>query len=222
MRRNLKITVCLILILCVCLSLSVMAVTPQEYNKAFPEKLDPGHLYGRSCILINADTGDILFEKDADTRRYPASTTKIMTCILALEYGPMGQQVTLPAGITVDSSSSRMNLNIGDTMLFDDLVYGMMLASGNDAAKAIAVIVSGSEAKFVQLMNQKAQELGMTVNTTHFDNVHGLHSSNHYTTARDLAVIMSYALKNPTFRDIIACQKRTIYSVFWPDGQKTE
>lgn len=217
-----KVSVCILLIICLSFSfLSCFSATPQEYNKATPEKLQTGHLYGAGCILINADTGDVLYEKNPDGKMYPASTTKIMTCILALEYGPeLQEDVVIPNGITVDSSSSKMGLFVGDTMKFEDLLYGMMLASGNDAAKAVAILVSGSEFQFVQLMNTKLAELGISVNTTHFDNVHGLHGSNHYTTARDLATIMAYALKDPTFRDIIACREHTVYSTFWPDGQK--
>ncbi|MBR4236793.1 MAG: D-alanyl-D-alanine carboxypeptidase [Clostridia bacterium] len=201
------------------------AETPNDFNLANPDLnnptvLLPGHLYGRSCILINADNGEVLFEKDADTRRYPASTTKIMTCILALEYGPeLDETITIPAGIGVDSESSKMGITAGDRMSFGDLLYGMMLASGNDAAIAVAILISGTEAAFVQLMNNKAVELGLSQNSTHFNNVHGLHHANHYTTARDLAVISAYAMRNSDFRDIVGCLEHTVYSNNWPDGK---
>ncbi len=185
------------------LNLSAVAATPADYSTSMPELLEAGHLYGDSCLVMDASSGRILFEKNAYERRYPASTTKIMTCILAIEYGPVGQRVTIPNGITVSNDSSKLGIVPGEVMLFDDLLYGMMLASGNDAALAIAILVSGSEAKFVELMNKTAASLGM--NSTHYENSHGYHSANHCTTAYDLAILTQYAMKEPMFRDIVAC-----------------
>ena len=192
------------------------AVTPGDYNDALPESLTVGHLYGASCILIDANTGRVLLEKDADAQRYPASTTKIMTCVLALESGLVGREVEIPANIGVPGDSSKMDLTVGDRMYFEDLVYGMMLSSGNDAALAIAILVSGSEEAFVREMNQKAQELGMT--GTHYVNAHGYHKVNHYTTARDLATLTRYAMQNEIFRSVVSATERTIYSTYHPSG----
>lgn len=217
MRKLLKKLLCASITASILLTLAAYAA-PADYNAATPEILSDDFLYGRSDILINADNGDILFEKSIDERRYPASTTKIMTCILGIESGLLGQYVTIPNGIAVSSDSSKMGITTGDRMLFDDLLYGMMLASGNDAALAVAILVSGSEAQFVRLMNEKAAELGM--NNTHFANPHGLHNVNHYTTARDLAVLTAYAMKDNTFRDIVAAEEHTVTSDFWPNGTK--
>ena len=126
-RRILSALVALTLII----GMSALAVTPADYSVDTPENLVPEHLYGRGCILINALTGDVLFEKNADDRRYPASTTKIMTCILGIEWaranGVLDEPIVIPNNITVSSDSSKMGLTPGDTMTFTDLLYGMML-----------------------------------------------------------------------------------------------
>lgn len=181
---------------------TAFAAIPEDYNVKTPENLETGHLYGTSCIVMDADTGRVLLSKNADERRYPASTTKIMTCIVALENGPVGELVTIPNGVEPDSGSSKLGITTGEIMPFEDLVYGMMIASGNDASLAIAILTSGTENAFVQLMNQKVKDLGLT--GTHFVNSHGLHTVNHYTTAHDLAIITRYAMANETFRDIVS------------------
>ena len=200
-----------------------MAVTPEDYSVDAPEELLPGHLYGRGCILINADTGDVLFEKNADERRYPASTTKIMTCILGIEWARendmLDKPVVIPRNINVSSDSSKMGLTPGDTMTFIDLLYGFMLSSGNDAALAVAQLVSGNVNEFVKLMNRKATELGLNERSTHFTNPHGLHDVNHYTTARDMAKITAYAMQDATFRSIVAATSYTVYSKLWTRGR---
>ena len=212
----------LLTVLFLALNVTAGAASPADYELAHPENLISDYLYGQSCIVINADTGDVLFEKAADQRRYPASTTKIVTCILAIEWaessGMLGKNIVIPTGITVDSTQSRMKLTEGDTMTFEDLLYGMMIASGNDAAQAVAVLVAGSTSAYVQMMNSFVESLGISSSTTHFTNVTGIHDVNHFTCARDLAKIMSYCLKNEVFRQIIICPEYTVYSTFWPDG----
>ena len=178
------------------------AAIPEDYNVKTPENLETGHLYGTSCIVMDASNGRVLLEKNADERRYPASTTKIMTCIVALENGPVGELVTIPGGVEPGSGSSKLGITPGEIMPFEDLLYGMMIASGNDASLAVAILTSGTENAFVQLMNQKVRELGLS--GTHFANSHGLHTVNHYTTAHDLAIITRYAMANETFRDIVS------------------
>lgn len=215
--RGRKFAAALLCALLIAFTTVASAVEPTDYNRSTPDVLDPGHLYGTNCILINADTGDVLFEKKVDERRYPASTTKIMTCILALESDLVGRDITIPAGIEIPSGSSKMGISAGETMLFDDLLYGMMIASGNDASIAVAMLVSGSESAFVRAMNEKAQELGMT--GTHYENSHGYQRANHYTTARDLATLTAYAMKNREFREIVACKEHTIVSSLYPDGK---
>ena len=201
----------------ICFSFSGLAATPKDYSVSTPENLEAGHLYGTAAVLMDAETGRVLFEKSARERRYPASTTKIMTCIVALEDGPVGETVTVPAGIEPPSGSSKLGISTGEVMLFDDLLYGMMMSSGNDASIAIAILTSGTERKFVNRMNEMAQNLGLT--GTHFENSHGYHTVNHYTTAYDLAVITRYAMQNEIFRDIAACVNYDIAPTnFHPNG----
>lgn len=200
--RTFKQVIAALLCAFLLLSASAFAAIPEDYSTKTPENLEEGHLYGSSCIIMDESNGRILFEKNADERRYPASTTKIMTCIIALENGPMGEMITIPNGIEPASGSSKLGISPGEMMPFEDLLYGMMLASGNDASLAIAILTSGTENAFVQLMNEKVKALGLT--STHFVNSHGLHTVNHYTTARDLAIITRYAMSNDIFRDIVS------------------
>lgn len=160
-----------------------------------------------SAILINADSGECIFAKDADTKRGMASTTKIMTALLAIENGDLDAEIKIPdAAIGVEGSS--LYLQKGESMTLRDLLYGLMLRSANDAAEAIAITVGGSVDGFAELMNQKAAELGLK--NTHFSNPHGLADDAHYTTARSLAALTAYALQNETFEEICSSKKQTL------------
>lgn len=156
-----------------------------------------------SAILMDAMTGKVLYDKDAEEQRFPASTTKLMTCLLALESGKdLDDMVTAGNLPSLPSDATNIDLKPGETMSLHDLLLGLMLESGNDAANAIAVYVAGSVPSFVDLMNSKAQELGMT--HTHYKNTNGLHDDDHYTTAYDMALLMKAAMKLGTkFTDII-------------------
>ena len=174
------------------------------------EALDPDQIYAESAFLIDMDSGDILVSKNSKIRLYPASTTKIMTALLALESGiGLDDMITIPPeAADVPEGSSVINIKPGDQMTWRDLLYGLMLRSGNDAANAIAVAVSGSIQGFVEGMNRRASELGCT--GTQFVNAHGYHNKNHYTTAQDLARIAYAAMQNPTFREIAAAPYWTL------------
>lgn len=152
-----------------------------------------------NAVLIEQSTGRILFEKRAHERQSIASITKIMTAIIAIESGKMKELATASEK-AVFTEGSSIYLKQGEKMSVEDLVYGLMLRSGNDAAVAIAEHVGGSEEGFVYLMNEKAKWLGMT--NTHFDNPHGLDSETHYSSAYDMALLMSYAMKNEEFKKI--------------------
>jgi D-alanyl-D-alanine carboxypeptidase (penicillin-binding protein 5/6) len=158
----------------------------------------------KHIVLMDANSGSVLYEKNGEDRAYPASTTKIMTCILALENGNLDDKVTVGDEVQRGfySQSSMMGLHPGETLTLRDLIYGLMLISGNDAAAAIAVHISGSTEAFAELMNQKAASLGM--NDTHFVNPHGVHKEDHYTTAHDMARLAAYALQNADFRAIVS------------------
>ena len=156
------------------------------------------------AVLIRADTGAILFEKDAEKRLYPASTTKIMTALVVLEIleelslGP-DSRVIVPAE-AAGLEGSSIYLKAGEKVMMEELLYGMMLQSGNDAATAAAICADGNLRNFVARMNQKAEELGCT--GTHFTNACGLFDENHYTTAKDLACIAAAAMQREDFRRI--------------------
>lgn len=182
---------------------SAVAVSPSDYDMTQPQALTAEHLYGESALVVDMDTGEILFSKNSRIRMYPASTTKIMTLLIGIEQGPtLDTIVTLPAETSqIASGSSVIPVKPGDQMTYRDLLYGFMLSSGNDGANAIAVLTSGSIDAFVSKMNKKAAELGCE--GTHFMNAHGLHDENHYTTAQDLALIARCAMQNETFADIV-------------------
>ncbi|MED3624900.1 D-alanyl-D-alanine carboxypeptidase family protein [Neobacillus thermocopriae] len=153
-----------------------------------------------SAILMEQVSGRVLFEKEAHIKRRIASITKIMTAILAIESGKMQQYVTVSEK-AVRTEGSSVYLKPGEKIKLEDLVYGLMLRSGNDAAVAIAEYVGGSLDGFVYLMNQKAQEIGM--HNTHFANPHGLDDhEDHYSTAYDMAILTRYAMQNKTYQKI--------------------
>lgn len=205
MNRLLRaLSICLALVVLALTCASAYAVTPSDWSEENPGDLQEGHLFAQSAILIDYETGEVLFEKNADARMFPASTTKIMTLMLALESGiAMDAVITIPdQAENIPSDSSRIPVSAGEQMSFEDLLYGFMLNSGNDGAVAIAIIVSGSEEQFVNEMNARALELGCT--NTHFANSHGYHDNDHYTSARDLSIIARAAMDIPKFREIVS------------------
>lgn len=162
----------------------------------------------RNAVLINQETGEVMYQKQADAKAYPASTTKIMTALAALsiceEVGAkLEQMVIVPKEATVVEGSS-IYLKAGEKISIEQLLYGLMLQSGNDAATAIAMTLGGTEENFIARMNGKAQELGCT--NTHFTNPSGLHNDDHYTTARELGIIAQEAMKNKWFRKVVATE----------------
>jgi D-alanyl-D-alanine carboxypeptidase (penicillin-binding protein 5/6) len=176
----------------------------EKYDPEHPENLSPDQLYALSAILMAADTGEVIFEKDPDEIRYPASTTKILTVLLGIiMVDDVYQYVTVSdTAVAIPEDSSSMHLHAGEEIRFIDVLYGTMLVSGNDGANVIAETVSGSIPAFVELMNSTAQMYGCT--NTHFMNPHGYHDDNHYSTARDLAIISREALQNDLFCEIAA------------------
>lgn len=159
------------------------------------------------AIVIEAETGTVLFAKNADDRRAMASTTKIMTAILTIEAGDLDRKFTVdPYAILIEGTS--MGLREGDIVSRRDLLYGILLPSGNDAANAAAVSVAGSVSAFAERMNEKAAELGLS--NTHFVTPSGLDADGHYTTARDLANLTAYAMENALFREIVSCGSKTL------------
>ncbi len=167
--------------------------------------LDGGkNIYSDYVYMVNLDTGKTVYEYEADTVTYPASLTKIMTCILAIEKVSLDETVTIPSGIFDDvykEGGAHISLKAGEEISVGDLVRATMIRSSCDTATALAWYISGSVEDFAILMNQKAKEIGCT--STNFTNAHGLHDDGHYTTAKDMFLIANYALQNETFCDII-------------------
>lgn len=168
---------------------------------AIPQKSSAQmYVSAQSAILMEQDSGRVIFEKDAHTQRRIASITKIMTAILAIESGKLDETVTV-SNTAIRAEGSSIYLQEGEKIKLEDLVYGLMLRSGNDAAVAIAETVGGSLDGFVYLMNQKAEEIGMK--NTHFANPHGLDDhEDHFSTAYDMALLTRYAMKNDTYKKI--------------------
>lgn len=154
-------------------------------------------------ILINMDNGEVLLSKNAGERKYPASTTKIMTAMIALSNLDLEASSTVSnnAVMSISWDSSKLGLYEGETFNNLELIKGMMVVSGNDAANVLAEAVSESTDAFVELMNKTAKDLGCT--GTHFTNAHGLTDESHYTTAEDMAKIAKKAMENPIFREIV-------------------
>ena len=181
-----------------------------KYDEAHPEDLSADQLYALSAILISADTGEVIFEKDPDVRRYPASMTKILTVLLGIMMvDDVYRYITVSeTAVAIPEDSSSMHLHAGEEIRFIDVLYGTMLVSGNDGANVIAETVSGSVPAFVDLMNSTAEMFGCS--DTHFVNPHGYHDDNHYSTARDLAVIARQAMQNDLFCEIAAATSWSI------------
>ena len=168
-----------------------------------------GRISAKSAILVDADSGRVLFEKNADERSLIASTTKIMTGLLVCEAGGLEREVSVPpeaAGV----EGSSLYLKAGERITVKELLYGLMLRSGNDAAVALAIATAGSVDAFVKRMNEKAQALGME--HTHFENPNGLDGENHYSTARDLSKLCVHAMENETFRTVVSSKSFTEHS----------
>ncbi len=182
---------------------------PVYFDESEPLSLTADFLYAPSCILIDAPSGEILLERSADERMYPASTTKIVTLLLALEYGSLDEVITIPqSAADIPADSSLVPIYPGEKMTMRDLLYGLMIRSGNDAANAVGELCAGSVEAFVQEMNTLADELGMQ--NSHFVNPHGYHDENHYTTARDLAIAARKGLTDPVFCEIVTCMNYTL------------
>lgn len=178
-------------VLCLCFSLRVSALNTSA----------------RSAILLNGDTGEVIYGQNEDIRLPMASTTKIMTALLLCENGDFEREITVTAEMLRVEGSS-MGLLAGDRVTLHDLLYGMLLASGNDAASVTAYALGGTVDGFVKMMNSRAAELGLK--NTHFETPSGLDGAEHYTTAYDLAFLARYALQNRDFAKAAATESAVL------------
>lgn len=176
----------------------------EEKPKGFPEP------NAQAAIVIDRKSGDILYEKNKDEKLYPASTTKIMTAVLALENGVLSDSITATQEAIgpITNQHSHMGIKVGETLTLEQLLYGMMVYSANDAANVIGIHIGGNLETFAGMMNQKAIELGLT--GTQYKNAHGFHEEGHYTTANDLAILTKYAMQNEKFCEIV---KTVLYRI---------
>lgn len=184
----------------------VMAfVAPFQAFAQNSQPIDAPTIKSDSVILLDANTGSILYEKNSDTKLYPASLTKMATAIYAIETGNLDDIVTVSAN-AYETGGTRVYLEEGEKVTLKHLIQGLLINSGNDAGVAIAEHLDGSVEDFAKSINSYLQkEVG--VKQTHFSNPHGLFDENHYTTAYDLALITKYALKNPVFREIFGTKE---------------
>ena len=179
-------------------------------NTSFASESKNLTVYSPSCILMETSTGEILYEKNAYEIRYPASTTKIMTAILALEHCELTDIATVShdAIFSVPASYAHASLKEGEELTIEQLLNVLLIPSANDAANVIAEHISGSVSEFANLMNQKALEIGCK--NTHYVNPNGIHNDEHTSTAYDLALMGRYAMKNSTFRNIVKTTQYTL------------
>ncbi|MFZ5597792.1 MAG: D-alanyl-D-alanine carboxypeptidase family protein [Bacillota bacterium] len=190
-------------LIAVCLAVLLLAPAAAPAAAASPE------ISAASAILMDAQTGQVYYEKKSNARREPASLTKIMTSIIALEYGHPEEVVTVGKKAASICVGQELMIRKGDRMTLEDLIKAALIYSANDSTVAIAEHIAGSEENFVRLMNAKALAIGAL--DTHYGNTNGYHHPNHYTTAYDLALITRYALGNEQFARIVKTPRTTIH-----------
>lgn len=211
MKKVLAFLVLVVIILSVAFGVMVW-ITPEPPKP--PVLPPPPETKAVSAALIDANTGRMLANKEGEKTIYPASTTKILTCILALEEGKDKlEQNAVISQRAMKQDGTNVGIRPDMPLSLHQLLYGMMLISGNDAAVSVAETVGGSYDRFIEMMNEKAASIGAT--HSHFANPNGLTNPDHYTTAEDMVLIASHAMKNPDFRDIV---KRKNYPMTYRNG----
>ncbi len=190
------------------LSLGLSLITPAYAKQPTRKRSQPG-FSAKSALVWNVTENKVYFEKNSQMRVYPASTTKVMTALLALEKLSLDDYVVVSRRATRVPQTS-LGFREGEQYKVSDLIYACLLKSANDAAGVLAEAVAGSQEKFVEMMNQRAKEAGAT--NTRFSNAHGLPGGTQYTTAKDMAFIFKEALKKPFFKQAISYRYRIIYS----------
>ncbi len=201
MKNKLRSALCLLFVLIFLFAATAggLSLLFSDSNNTFAESYNTS---AKAMCVMEASSQRVLAQKNSSAQLPMASTTKIMTAITAIESGVDLNKVFEISPRAVGVSGTSLYLRAGEKFTLRDLLYGLMLISGNDASVAIGEYVGGSVEKFIEMMNKKAQAIGAT--NSHFDNTHGLDSKNHYTTAYDLALITSYAMQNPTFKEIVS------------------
>jgi len=181
--------------------------SPSQYPVNFTGVPAP-NLTARSAIIVDVDSKTILFNKNPDLKLLPASTTKIMTGLIVIENYDLDDIVTITS---VSGTGQKMDLEIGERITVESLLYGLLVQSGNDAATALAQFHPGGQDAFIALMNQKLKDLNL--HDTQFTNAAGLDAYGHYTTVHDLSLLAAAAMKNPQFKKIVSTQGITVSDV---------
>ena len=196
-----KIYSLIVAIALVTVCLAVPGKATADTKKAWPK--GPKNISAASAVVIDMKSGMVLYEKNKDAKRYPASITKIMTTLVALENSSLNETVkySKTAVLNLEAGASNAGIQVGEKLSMEQSLYAVMLRSANEACNGVAEHISGSIKNFVKQMNAKAQSLGCK--NTHFNNTNGLWQSNHYTTAYDMAIIMKAAMRNPMFRTLV-------------------
>lgn len=197
--------------LSICLGIAVYVTPPPPTP---PDIIKPPPIQGASAALLWTNKNKIIAEKNGDSAIYPASTTKILTCIIALEEGHtlLKKEANINS-FSIKQDGTLLGISPDNPIILEQLLYGMMLVSGNDAASAVAETVGGEYHRFIQMMNEKANIIGCT--NSHFSNASGLTDPAHYSTAVDMTKIAAYAMNNQMFRDIVS---KKIYNMTYVDG----
>ena len=171
---------------------------------------DEPTIYSQAAILVDSKDGTVIYEKNSNERMFPASTTKILTGIIAIEKCSLDEKVIASENAinSIKSGYTNANIQVGEELSIENLLYALLIKSANEAANVIAEYIAGSTDNFANIMNEKAVELGCK--NTHFVNANGVHDDNHYTTASDLAIIAEYCMKNETFLKIVATESYTL------------
>lgn len=197
--------------LSICLGIAVYVTPPPPTP---PDIIKPPLIQGASAALLWTNKNKIIAEKNGDSAIYPASTTKILTCIIALEEGhTLLKKEANISSFSIKQDGTLLGISPDNPIILEQLLYGMMLVSGNDAASAVAETVGGEYHRFIQMMNEKANIIGCT--NSHFSNASGLTDPTHYSTAVDMTKIAAYAMNNQMFRDIVS---KKIYNMTYIDG----
>lgn len=199
------------LVLCIIQAPTAGATTATESNPvSWPSAPSDSSIAAESAILMDASSGLVLYQKNADKKQYPASITKIMTTLLAIENSSLDEVVTFSreAVFGIEPGSSHIGVEVGEKLTMEQCLYAMMLESANEVCLGVAEHIAGSINDFVKMMNKRAKELGCK--NTHFMNPNGLHNDKHYTTANDMALIAKAAINNKTFRKVTGTKQYTI------------
>lgn len=180
----------------------------QAYGEAQVNWPQDPEVFSESAILMEATTGTILYAKNAEETRYPASITKILTVLLALENGKMDDEIVFSEDSFRKTEGTRIGFDVGEIISVESCIYGVMLGSDNECAYALAEYIGGTYEHFVEMMNERVKQIGCK--NTHFNNPHGLPDENHYTCAYDMALITKEAMENASFRKVFATKQYTV------------